>query len=287
MSHAPPYKFTLVRELDGGYDLDARSKQVWPRYGDVHLRVEPLPRGRGLEFINLPRAMPDHRTARLPDWAVGHAELGALHALLVGGPGGLPITDVRVKLLSGGWHEHDSGERAFFLAAYLAVRKVIHRAVLECPCFLEYVERAAFRIPASDERAAVKELQKRRASGILSRKVVAGINGGASMRDMIDVEADVPAALQDDLDLALSRLDPVFKRAVPEIHWTAVGYRSRETTDVPRLLREFGPPRDWPEPGDDDPRLGGDFPALPVPVRDQLRDNSTSMRDDLPWSATA
>ena len=254
--HHAPYKFTWVRELDQGYDIDVSDPMIWPRYADVHLRAEPLPRGSGLQFMHLPRALPDHRAARLPDWAVHHAELGALHALMVGGPGGLPITDVRIKLVSGGWREIDSGERMFFLAAYLATRKIVHKASQQCPCFLEYVERATFIHGVNDERSVLKELQRRRASGILSRP-------HESIRGMLWFEADVPVSLAEDLDLALATVDPHFRRPAPEILWEAVGYRSRELTDVPKLLRSFGPPADWPDPGDDDPQLGGVFPELP------------------------
>ncbi len=91
-------------------------------YGDVWLRVEPLERGKGFAFVNALAA------GVLPDEFMQAAEQGVQKALESGGPAGYPLTDLRVTLFNGSFHEVDSSERAFIMAAAMALQAAVEQA---------------------------------------------------------------------------------------------------------------------------------------------------------------
>ena len=122
-----------VSEAAGTY---RRQSGGHGHYAQVRLRVEPLPRGEGVEFVNL---SPSRRTALgnphgrfpiIPPEYLGPAELGVREALEKGVLAGYPITDVRVTLVGGRVHEVDSSGQDFEIAGSMAVRQAVRRAQL-------------------------------------------------------------------------------------------------------------------------------------------------------------
>ncbi len=81
------------------------------QYGDVKLRLEPLPPGGGFEFVN------DIKQGRVPREYIPSIERGAMEALEGGIVAGYPMADVRVVVFDGSYHEVDSSELAFKIAA--------------------------------------------------------------------------------------------------------------------------------------------------------------------------
>ena len=71
-------------------------------FAKVILRLEPLPLGSGLQFVN--EAPDDVVPAR---W-VGGVQEGVQEAAKTGDLGGHPVTDLRVKLVGGAYHDLDS-----------------------------------------------------------------------------------------------------------------------------------------------------------------------------------
>lgn len=116
---------TTTAEARGRY---IRQTTEPPCYGDVWLRVEPLERGRGVEFIN---AVADEI---IPNEYITSIEEGIREAMEGGVLAGYPMTDVRVTLFGGSYHEVDSSARAFKMAGSIGFKeaaRMAHPIVLE------------------------------------------------------------------------------------------------------------------------------------------------------------
>jgi elongation factor G len=97
-------------------------------FAEVELRIEPLARGEGVIFEN--EAPP----ASFPREFVNPTEMGVRDALSKGIIAGYPVTDVRVTLLDGRFHEVDSATMDFQIAGSMGAREVVrrgHPALLE------------------------------------------------------------------------------------------------------------------------------------------------------------
>jgi elongation factor G len=122
-------------------------------FAEVHLRIEPLPRGEGVVFEN--EAPPSD----FPRDYVRPTEMGVLEALEKGVIAGYPVTDVRVTLFDGRFHEVDSAAMDFQIAGSMGVRQAVRRAG---PGLLEPI--MAIDLSVSDEHlgAVVGDMGRRR-----------------------------------------------------------------------------------------------------------------------------
>jgi len=102
------------------------------QYGHVILSVEPNEKGKGFEFVN------DIREGRIPREYFGSIEKGIVSALETGPLGGYPVVDVKVTLLDGSYHEVDSSDIAFKMAASMGVKDGFMKA---SPVLLEPIMR--------------------------------------------------------------------------------------------------------------------------------------------------
>jgi len=91
------------------------------QYGDVTVELEPLPLGTGVQI--------ERRIVggAIPTQFVPAAERGAARRL-TSGPQGLEVTDIRITLVDGSYHEVDSSELAFEIAGAMAVEDALNRA---------------------------------------------------------------------------------------------------------------------------------------------------------------
>jgi elongation factor G len=106
------------------------------QYGHVKLRLEPLPSGTGFEFSN------EIVGGSVPRDYIGAVQKGIEEALEGGILAGYPINDVKAILIDGSYHEVDSSEMAFKIAASMAVKdggKKAHPALLEPIMSIEIV----------------------------------------------------------------------------------------------------------------------------------------------------
>ncbi len=87
------------------------------QYGDVHLRLKPLGHGAGYEFID------SIVGGVVPKQYIPHIDKGVQEALLKGVISGHRMVDVSVELFFGSFHNVDSSEMAFKIAASMAVQK--------------------------------------------------------------------------------------------------------------------------------------------------------------------
>jgi len=134
-------------------------------FAHVQLRVEPLGRGEGIVFEN--ETTPSggasdrrrgHRNG-IPAEFVRHVELGVRQTLAHGGLAGYPVTDVRVTLVSGQFHEVDSSQMDFHIAGSMAVRQAMSRAQ---PGLLEPIMRADLNVGQGHVGAVMADLGRRR-----------------------------------------------------------------------------------------------------------------------------
>ncbi|MBI2003005.1 MAG: elongation factor G [Candidatus Wildermuthbacteria bacterium] len=117
------YKETIKQEAQ------AESKYIKQsggrgQYGHVHLRVEPKARGEGFEFINAIKG------GAIPREFIPAVEKGIKEAKDKGVLAGYPLVDFSATLFDGSFHEVDSSELAFKIAASMGLQDAAKRAGL-------------------------------------------------------------------------------------------------------------------------------------------------------------
>lgn len=116
-----PYKETI----HGRTEVQGKHKKQTGghgQYGDCWIKLEPLPRGGGYEFVN------QIVGGVIPKQYVPAVEKGIVEAMGEGSLTGYPVVDVRVTLYDGSYHPVDSSEMAFKIAGSLAFKKGILQA---------------------------------------------------------------------------------------------------------------------------------------------------------------
>jgi elongation factor G len=106
--------------------VDAEGKYIRQsggrgQYGHVRIRFEPLERGKGIVFENKIIG------GVIPREYIPAVESGVREALMVGTLGGYPVVDVKATLYDGSYHEVDSSEMAFKIAASMAVKEALSK----------------------------------------------------------------------------------------------------------------------------------------------------------------
>jgi elongation factor G len=108
------------------------------QYGDVVLELEPREKGAGYEFENAIVG------GTVPKEYIPAIEKGAREAMEAGVLAGYPMVDVLVRLVDGSYHEVDSNEMAFKIAASMAVKDGALKAK---PVLLEPVMKVEVTVP--------------------------------------------------------------------------------------------------------------------------------------------
>jgi len=108
------------------------------QYGDVHLRISPNERGAGYEFID------SIVGGVVPRQYIPHVDKGCQDALEKGVIAGYPVVDIKVELFYGSYHDVDSSEMAFKIAASMAIQKGVKEAN---PCLLEPIMEVEVLVP--------------------------------------------------------------------------------------------------------------------------------------------
>ena len=129
---------TAAAEAEGKF---VRQTGGHGQYGHVVLTIEPGEKGSGFTFVNKIRG------GSIPREYFNAIEAGAKDALDAGVLAGYPVLDVKVTLNDGTYHEVDSSEMAFRMAASIGVKEGLRRAksvLLEPIMELELVTPAEF-----------------------------------------------------------------------------------------------------------------------------------------------
>jgi len=155
------YKETIKAkaEAEGKY---IRQSGGHGQYGHVWLKVEPLERGKGFEYVNAIKG------GIIPQEFIPAVEKGVKEALGKGILAGYPITDIEVTLYNGSFHEVDSSEMAFKIAGSIALQEAAKRA---SPILLEPIMKVQVITPPdflgdvtadlSSRRSQIKTLSER------------------------------------------------------------------------------------------------------------------------------
>ena len=122
-------------EVQGRY-----KKQTGGRgqFGDVHLRLEPLPRGEDFEFAD------EIVGGVVPTKFIPAVEKGVRETMAKGVVAGYQMVDVKVALFFGSFHAVDSSENSFKAAARIALQKGVPDAK---PALLEPIMQVTIRVP--------------------------------------------------------------------------------------------------------------------------------------------
>jgi len=150
---------TLPVESEGRFIRQSGGKG---QYGHVWLRIEPGERGSGFEFRD------QIRSGAMPKEFIPSVEAGVKAVLQSGGLAGYPIVDVKVTLYDGSFHEVDSSDVAFRMAAIMAMRDGMDKAK---PIILEPIMEVEIITPNQFLGDILGDLNSRRAhiEGIESR----------------------------------------------------------------------------------------------------------------------
>jgi elongation factor G len=109
------YRETIQAPSKGNYKHKKQSGGHG-QYGEVHLEMEPLPRGSGFEFVDKIVG------GVIPRGYIPGVEKGVVEAMGEGVVSGYPVVDVRVKLVFGSYHDVDSSELSFKIAGRQAFK---------------------------------------------------------------------------------------------------------------------------------------------------------------------
>lgn len=175
------------------------------QFGEVMLRVEPLPRGAGFEFVDQVKG------GAIPGQFIPAVEKGVREVLALGAIAGYPVVDVRVVVLDGKSHSVDSKEIAFVTAG----RKAFMAAIREArPIVLEPIVNVEILAPDSAMGDITGDLSSRRGQVSGTQNGAVGtmlVRGQVPLSELSNYQSRLNAMTsgQGRYTLALSHYDPV------------------------------------------------------------------------------
>jgi len=188
-THTPkvPYRETVTRAADG-HCRHKKQTGGAGQFGEVFLKIEPLSRGAGFEFVN------ETVGGSIPGQFIPAVEKGVREVLQNGALTGNPMQDIRVVVYDGKHHPVDSKEVAFVAAGRKAFLDAVHKAK---PIVLEPIARIEVVLPG-------------RFVGDISGHI-AGIRGRITSNEAMPdgktrIAAQVPIAELDDFQVAVKSL---------------------------------------------------------------------------------
>lgn len=122
-------------------------------FAHVVLGVRPLPEGEGKQFVD--QSSPEN----IPKEFVPAIEMGIFEALQAGILAGYPVDDLEITLLGGTFHEVDSTEQAFKVAASMAIKEALSSAA---SCLLEPIMDLEIIAPEEYVGDVISDLNSRR-----------------------------------------------------------------------------------------------------------------------------
>ena len=147
-----PYRETIRAKVEA---QGKHKKQTGGhgQYGDCWIKMEPLVRDAGFEFVN------DIFGGAIPKNFIPSVEKGIIDAASKGYLAGYPVVDFRVILFDGSYHDVDSSDIAFKLAGSKAFKKCMEQAK---PCLLEPIMNVEISVPENYSGDIMGNLNGRR-----------------------------------------------------------------------------------------------------------------------------
>ena len=205
------YRETITRNVDVEGKF-VRQSGGRGQYGHVKIQAEPLERGAGFEFENAVVG------GTIPKEFIPAVQKGVEEALQNGPLLGFPIVDMKVRLYDGSYHEVDSSEMSFKIAASMAVREVMNKggaSVLEPVMRVEVVTPENYMGDVignlNSRRGQIQGMQPRGNAQVINALVPLSemfgyatdlrslTQGRATFTMFLDHYAQVPKNIQDDL----------------------------------------------------------------------------------------
>ena len=188
--HAPkiPYRETIR----GRADVQGRHKKQTGghgQFGDCWIKMEPLPRGGKFEFAN------EVFGGAIPRNFIPAVEKGIVEAAANGFLAGYPVVDFKVTVYDGSYHDVDSSEMAFKLAA----RKAFKAAMLEAkPTLLEPIMNVEIQGPVEYAGDLMGDLNSRRGriSGMDTKGSTQIIRAQVPMSEMLSYQNELISMTQ-------------------------------------------------------------------------------------------
>lgn len=146
------YKETIRKLADVDHKY-ARQSGGKGQYGHVKIKIEPNESGKGYEFINAIVG------GAIPKEYIGPVDQGIQGAMQAGVLAGYPVVDVKVTLYDGSYHEVDSSEMAFKIAASMAFKEAMRKAD---PVILEPIMKVVVNTPEDYMGDVIGDLNSRR-----------------------------------------------------------------------------------------------------------------------------
>src|SRR5213593_112231 len=175
-----PYKETVKGRAEG---QGKYKKQTGGRgqYGETWLRVEPLVRGGGFEFVD------DIFGGAVPRNFIPSVEKGVRDCMKRGILAGYPIVDLKVTLYDGSYHDVDSSDMAFQIAASMGLQKVFMEAH---PILLEPIMTVEVTCPTDTTGDVIGDLNSRRGRipGMEPAGETAAVRAQVPMAEMLTYE---------------------------------------------------------------------------------------------------
>ena len=207
VSTRPPriaYRETVTAAAEGHHRHKKQSGGAG-QFGEVFLKVEPLPRGAGFEFVDQVKG------GTIPTQFIPAVEKGVRDAMATGVIAGYPMADVRVIVHDGKHHSVDSKEIAFVTAGRKAFMAAVRAAR---PIVLEPIARVEITAPEQAMGDIAGDLSSRRGQVNGTGSASAGqitVRGLAPMAELSGYQTRLNAMTsgQGRFALSLSHHDPV------------------------------------------------------------------------------
>ena len=169
------YRETIKKSCDKVEGKFIKQSGGRGQYGHVVLKVEPQAHGKGFEFVDAIKG------GSVPREYIPAVEKGLIDTLPAGVLAGFPVVDVKVTLFDGSYHEVDSNENAFKMAASMAFKEGMRRAN---PTILEPMMAVEVETPPDFMGNVVGDLSSRRG-------IIQGMDEIAGVKV---IKAEVPLA---------------------------------------------------------------------------------------------
>lgn len=183
-----PYRETIR----GTADVQGRHKKQTGghgQFGDCWIKMEPLPRGGKFEFVN------DIFGGSIPKNYIPAVEKGIIEAAEKGYLAGYPVVDFKVILYDGSYHDVDSSELSFKLAARKAFKAAMEQAK---PTLLEPIMNVEIQAPVEYAGDLMGDLNGRRGriAGMDTRGGTQIVKAQAPMAEMLNYQNDLTSMTQ-------------------------------------------------------------------------------------------
>jgi elongation factor G len=183
-----PYRET-VRATANAQGRHKKQTGGHGQFGDCWIKIEPLPRGEKFQFAN------EVFGGAIPRQYIPAVEKGIIEAAEQGFLAGYPVTDFKVTVYDGSYHDVDSSEMAFKLAG----RKAFRAAMQQCrPALLEPIMRVEVETPTEFAGDLMSDFNGRRGriSGMDLKNNHQSIRAQVPMSEMLSYQDDLISKTQ-------------------------------------------------------------------------------------------